>query len=58
MSLANEFAYAVFRTRYFSDSRQGPTLLHGRAYYHMMELLVVSSSISPTCLKLLLEVQF
>lgn len=30
------------RTRYFSESRQGHTPLHGRAYYQMMECLGVS----------------
>ena len=33
-----------FRTRYFSESRQGHTPLHGRAYYQMMECLGVSLS--------------
>ena len=32
----------VLRTRYFSESRQGHTPLHGRAYYQMMECLGVS----------------
>lgn len=31
----------VSRTRYFSESRQGHTPLHGRAYYQMMECLGV-----------------
>jgi hypothetical protein len=31
----------ICRTRYFSESRQGHTPLHGRAYYQMMECLGV-----------------
>jgi hypothetical protein len=34
--------YNILRTRYFSESRQGHTPLHGRAYYQMMECLGVS----------------
>lgn len=42
MFMINDFGYVVFRTRYFSESRQGHTPLQGRAYYQMMECLGVS----------------
>lgn len=35
-------SFFYFRTRYFSESRQGHTPLQGRAYYQMMECLGVS----------------
>lgn len=35
-------SFIYFRTRYFSESRQGHTPLQGRAYYQMMECLGVS----------------
>ncbi|XP_020522629.1 sialyltransferase-like protein 2 isoform X2 [Amborella trichopoda] len=37
----------LFRTRYFSESRQGHTPLHGRAYYQMMECLGLIKIHSP-----------
>ena len=40
--LTHEYIKLHFRTRYFSESRQGHTPLHGRAYYQMMECLGVS----------------
>ncbi|KAL5998547.1 Sialyltransferase-like protein 2 [Asimina triloba] len=47
INLIREALVVFFRTRYFSESRQGHTPLHGRAYYQMMECLGLIKIHSP-----------